>query len=148
MQLHTLKHAPGALKKRKRVGRGCGSGRGRTSTRGNNGAKSRSGFVNKFGFEGGQTPLFHKLPIIGFKSYRKRHVVISLDDIERIVLKTGAEQIDAKILTENRKLPNENVSYKVLGNGVIKNAVNVIANGFSEKAKQIIESVGGTATIV
>lgn len=148
MQLHTLKHAPGAVKKRKRVGRGCGSGCGRTSTRGNNGAKSRSGFVNKFGFEGGQTPLFHKLPIIGFKRYRKRHAIVSLEDIERIAFKTGAKQIDAKILTENRKLPNENVSYKVLGNGVMKSAVDVIANGFSEKAKQIIKSVGGTVTIV
>ena len=148
MKLHTLKPAEGSTKARKRVGRGQGSGNGGTSTRGHKGAKSRSGYKSKIGFEGGQMPLQRRVPKFGFKNInRVEYKAINLDTLQIIIDKTKAKSIDPSIIIENG-LANKRDLIKILGRGDLKSKINISAHGFSAKAKSSIEDLGGKAEII
>lgn len=145
MKLHTLKPAEGSTKNSKRIGRGQGSGRGGTSTKGHNGAQSRSGYSSKAGFEGGQMPLYKRVPKFGFTSpNRVEYTVLNLDTLEELAGKLKGD-IDMKVLME-AGFADKNDIIKVLGRGELKAKVNVSAHAFSASAKAAIESAGGTAT--
>ncbi len=147
MELHSLKPNLGSIKNRKRVGRGQGSGRGGTSTRGHNGAQSRSGYKNKFNFEGGQMPLQIRVPKFGFKNpNRKSYKVVNLLTIEMLVQNKGVTDITLDILNKHG-LANKNDLVKILGFGDLKTKINISAHAFSGKAKHIIESLGGKANV-
>ena len=148
MKLHTLKPAEGSTKTRKRVGRGQGSGHGGTSTRGHKGAKSRSGYKSKLGFEGGQMPLQRRVPKFGFKNInRVEYKGINLDTLQIIIDKTKAKTIDPSIIIENG-LANKRDLIKILGRGELKSKINISAHGFSAKAKSSIEDLGGKAEVI
>ena len=148
MKLHTLKPAEGSTKTRKRVGRGQGSGHGGTSTRGHKGAKSRSGYKSKIGFEGGQMPLQRRVPKFGFKNInRVEYKGINLDTLQIIIDKTKAKTIDPSIIIENG-LANKRDLIKILGRGELKSKINISAHGFSAKAKSSIEDLGGKAEVI
>ena len=148
MKLHTLKPAEGSTKARKRVGRGQGSGHGGTSTRGHKGAKSRSGYKSKIGFEGGQMPLQRRVPKFGFKNInRVEYKAINLDTLQIIIDKTKVKSIDPLIIIENG-LANKRDLIKILGRGELKSKINISAHGFSAKAKSSIEDLGGKAEII
>lgn len=145
MKLHTLKPAEGSTKNNKRIGRGQGSGRGGTSTKGHNGAQSRSGYSSKAGFEGGQMPLYRRVPKFGFNSpNRVEYTVLNLDALEKLAATTKGD-IDMKALIECG-FADKNDIVKVLGRGELKAKVNITAHAFSASAKAAIESAGGTAT--
>ena len=144
MDLSNLKPAEGATKADKRIGRGQGSGRGGTSTRGHKGAKSRSGYKHKRGFEGGQMPLFRRVPKGGFRNInRVEYTGLNIDVLQKLAETNGLTVITPDILKENGLL-GKNDLLKILGRGELKAKMNVTANAFSEKAIQAIESVGGT----
>ena len=146
MKLHTLKPAEGSVKTNKRLGRGEGSGSGTTAGRGNKGAKSRSGYSQKFGFEGGQMPLQRRLPKFGFKNNNKIYYkAINLDVLEALAEKS--KSINLQTLIENGFV-GKNDKVKVLGRGELKSKVTVEAHAFSATASKAIESAGGTATTV
>ena len=144
MNLSNLKPAEGSTKTRKRIGRGAGSGLGGTSTRGHKGAKSRSGYSKKVGFEGGQMPLQRRVPKFGFKNInRVEYKAINLDTIQTLA--------DAKNLTNvgisdfiEAGFISSNQLVKVLGNGALTNKLEVEANAFSKSAAAAIEAAGGT----
>ncbi len=145
MKLHNLKPACGAVKTRKRVGRGAGSGLGGTSTRGHKGAKARSGYKKKIGFEGGQMPLQRRLPKFGFKNVN--HV-----EYQPINLGTIQALVEAKNLTKVGLVEFVEAGFakvgqlvKILGNGQLTAKVDVEANAFSKSAEAAIQAVGGTA---
>ncbi len=146
MELHNLQPAPGSNKKNKRVGRGPGSGFGGTSTRGHKGAKSRSGYSHKVGFEGGQMPLQRRVPKFGFKNInRVEYKAINLDALEAL----AAAQNLTKLTVEDLRqagLVNKKALVKVLGNGAITRALEVEANAFSKAAEEAITAAGGTVT--
>lgn len=144
MKLNTLKPAAGATKTRKRIGRGPGSGLGGTSTRGHKGAKARSGYKKKIGFEGGQMPLQRRLPKFGFKNInRKEYQPVNLAQLQKLaeqgLEKIGLTEIVAAGLAKAGQL------VKVLGNGQLTAKVEVEANGFSKSAEAAITAVGGSA---
>lgn len=147
MKLHTITPAEGATRARKRVGRGPGSGTGKTAGRGENGQNSRSGGGVRVGFEGGQTPLFRRLPKRGFSNakFKKVYVVINLDDLNRF--EDGAE-VNPTILKEMGLVKKATDGIKVLGNGTLKKKLNVKANKFSLSAKKQIEDLGGKAEVI
>lgn len=146
MNLSSLRPAIGSVKSRRRIGRGTGSGMGGTSTRGHKGAKSRSGYKSKLGFEGGQMPLQRRLPKFGFKNpNRVEFKSLNLDILQQIVESTKVELIDINFLVSNG-LASKNELVKVLGRGELKSKVNVTAHGFSTTAKEAIEKLGGTVT--
>jgi large subunit ribosomal protein L15 len=146
MKLHTLKPAEGSVKSNKRLGRGEGSGSGTTAGRGNKGAKSRSGYSQKFGFEGGQMPLQRRLPKFGFKNNNKIYYkAINLDVLEALAEKN--KSISLQTLIENGFVGKKD-KVKVLGRGELKSKVTVEAHAFSATASKAIESAGGTATTV
>ena len=146
MKLNTLKPAEGSTKKRKRIGRGQGSGRGGTSTRGHKGAKSRSGYSRKEGFEGGQMPLQRRVPKFGFTSpNRVEYKAINLDTLQDLAEKTKAEHIDPALLAANG-LAGKNDLIKILGRGALTSKVDITAHKFSTSATAAIEKAGGTAT--
>ena len=146
MRLNTLKPAEGSTKNRKRIGRGQGSGRGGTSTRGHKGAKSRSGYSRKEGFEGGQMPLQRRVPKFGFTNpNRVEYKAINLDTLQDLAAKTGAETIDTALLVANG-LAGKNDLIKILGRGALTSKVDVTAHKFSTSAAAAIEKVGGTVT--
>lgn len=148
MKLSTLTPATGSLKTKKRLGRGTGSGMGGTSTRGHKGAKSRSGYSSKKGFEGGQMPLQRRIPKFGFKSpNRVEYKGINLDSLQELVQKTGAEVIDFELLRTNG-LVAKNDLVKILGRGEFTSKVQVVAHAFSSNAVQIIEKAGGKTSII
>lgn len=148
MKLHTLKPAEGSVKNRKRIGRGQGSGRGGTSTRGHNGAQSRSGYSRKVGFEGGQMPLQRRVPKFGFTNpNRIEYQVINLDKLQELVEKTKVKKIDIEFFITNG-IAGKNENIKVLGRGVLKAKVEVVAHKFSESAVKAIEAVGGKAETI
>lgn len=148
MKLSNLKPASGSVKKTKRIGRGPGSGRGGTSTRGHKGAKSRSGYSKKLGFEGGQMPLQRRVPKFGFNNPSKvSFKPINLDTIAELVEKTSAKVIDNELMQTNG-LVSKNDKVKILGRGELKSAIEVKANGFSESAKKAIEAAGGKVSII
>jgi len=148
MKLHNLKPAEGSTKTKKRTGRGQGSGKGGTATKGHKGAKSRSGYKSKIGFEGGQMPLQRRVPKFGFRNInRVEYKGINLDTIQELVEKTKLKAINPEVLIENG-LANKKDLVKVLGRGELTTKVDVAAHGFSEKAKSVIEGLGGKIEIV
>jgi len=145
MKLHTLKPAKGSVKNKKRIGRGQGSGKGGTSTRGHKGAKSRSGYSRKAGFEGGQMPLQRRLPKFGFTNpNRVEFKAVNLDTLQQLAEATKAKKIDVALLVEHG-LAGKNDLIKVLGRGELKAKVEVTAHKFSESAVKAIEAAGGKA---
>ncbi len=147
MRLHTLKPATGSTRTNKRLGRGQGSG-GSTAGRGHKGAKSRSGYSRKIGFEGGQMPLQRRVPKFGFKSLNKVYFkALNLDVLEGLAEKLKSDAISIQVLMENG-LAGKNDKIKVLGRGELKSKVSVEAHAFSATATAAIEKVGGTTTIV
>jgi large subunit ribosomal protein L15 len=148
MQLNTLKPAPGAVKDKKRIGRGQGSGKGGTSTRGHKGAKSRSGYKRKRGFEGGQLPLQRRLPRYGFKNpTRIAYKPINLEMLQQLAEREKLTFIDTSVLVKY-SLISKHDYYKILGNGVLKEKTDVCAHAFSASARAAIEKLGGQATII
>lgn len=143
MKLHTLKPAEGSVKNKKRIGRGQGSGRGGTSTRGHKGAKSRSGYSRKIGFEGGQMPLQRRLPKFGFTNpNRVEYKAVNLDDLQAIVEKTKAKKVDVQLLVDNGIVGKKDL-VKILGRGELKAKVEVEVHKFSAAAQSAIEAAGG-----
>jgi large subunit ribosomal protein L15 len=144
MDLSNLQPAFGSVKTKTRIGRGAGSGKGGTSTRGHKGAKSRSGYSRKIGFEGGQMPLQRRLPKFGFKNInRKDYKAINLDVIEALAAdknlnKVGIEELRAAGYINRSQL------VKILANGAISRALTVEANAFSAAAQAAIEAAGGS----
>jgi len=146
MNLHTLTPAKGSTKNRKRIARGQGSGRGGTSTRGHKGAKSRSGYSKKVGFEGGQMPLQRRVPKFGFKNInRVEYKAINLDIIQSLIDRKKVKEINIDVLRENG-LVGRNELVKVLGRGELKKKIDVSAHKFSATAKAAIEAQGGNCT--
>lgn len=147
MNLNNLKPAEGAVHKAgKVVGRGQGSGKGGTATRGHKGAKSRSGYSKKIGFEGGQMPLQRRVPKFGFKNInRKEYTGINLDRLQLLV-DNGVvkDTVDLNVLIENR-LAGKNDLVKILGGGELKATLKVTAHKFTATAKAAIEAAGGEA---
>jgi large subunit ribosomal protein L15 len=144
MELSNLKPAKGSTHKEKRIGRGEGSGHGGTSTRGHKGAKSRSGYSKKVGFEGGQMPIQRRLPKFGFKNpFRKEYKGINIGMIDDVAKNFGISVITREVLVE-AGLISRNQLYKVLGGGELTTKVEVHANAFSGSAVQAIESLQGT----
>ena len=148
MNLSNLQPAPGSVKRSTRIGRGAGSGKGGTSTRGHKGAKSRSGYSRKIGFEGGQMPLQRRVPKLGFKNInRVEYKAINLDLISGLAEagkldKVGVEELRAAGYLRRGQL------VKILANGNVTKALTVEANAFSAAAKAAIEAAGGTAQTV
>ena len=147
MKLHTLVPAEGATKERKRLGRGVGSGTGKTSGKGHKGQNARSGGGVRPGFEGGQLPLFRRLPKRGFSNanFKVRYAVINLSDLNRF--EDGAV-VTPEILKEMGLVKNQLDGIKVLGNGTLEKKVNVKAHKFSSVAKEQIEKMGGKAEVI
>ena len=146
MELHNLQPAPGSNKSNKRVGRGPGSGFGGTSTRGHKGAKSRSGYSHKVGFEGGQMPLQRRVPKFGFQNInRVEYKAINLEALEALAAAQNLTKITVADLRE-AGLVSKNALVKILANGNISRALEVEANAFSKKAEEAIQAAGGSVT--
>lgn len=146
MDLSNLKPAEGSTKTRKRIGRGQGSGRGGTSTRGHKGAQSRSGYSRKFGFEGGQMPLYRRVPKGGFKNInRKEYRGINIDALQKLAEEKKIDVFNIEVLIDNG-LAQKNDLIKILGRGELKAKIEVTAHAFSETAIKAIEAQGGVAT--
>lgn len=144
MDLSNLKPAKGSTKSRKRIGRGQGSGHGGTSTRGHKGAKSRSGYSKKIGFEGGQMPLQRRVPKFGFKNInRVEYKGINVNTLQALAEAKKLDKIDVQALCD-AGLVSKNDLVKILGNGAISLKVEVTAHAFSKKAVELIEAAGGT----
>ena len=146
MKLNNLKPAAGSTHSRRRLGRGAGSGLGGTSTRGHKGAKARSGYKKKVGFEGGQMPLQRRLPKFGFKNInRVEYQVVNLSSIQKLAEKMNLEKITIQDMVAAGLVSAKGL-VKVLGNGKLTAKVEVVANAFSKSAEEAIQNVGGTAT--
>ena len=146
MQLHNLKPAAGSTKTRKRIGRGPGSGMGGTSTRGHKGAKQRSGYSKKIGFEGGQMPLQRRLPKHGFKNInRVEYKAINIATIQALAEAKNLEKVGIEDLVAAGFVSSKHL-VKVLGNGELRKKVDVEAHAFSKSAEAAIQAAGGTAT--
>jgi len=148
MKLNNLKPAEGSTHSRRRIGRGPGSGLGGTSTRGHKGAKSRSGYKKKIGFEGGQMPLQRRVPKAGFKNINhKEFYPVNPSTLQKLAEEKNLTKIGLAELKENGVVKG-NKLVKILGNGELKAKVEVEANAFSESAKKAIEAAGGNTTII
>ena len=148
IDLSNLKPASGSVKKRKRIGRGQGSGHGGTSTRGHKGAQSRSGYSRTRGFEGGQMPLQRVVPKFGFKNInRVEYKAINLAMLQTLVEKSNVAEVDIAALIA-AGLVSKNDKVKILGNGELKAKLTVKAHGFSKSAKEAIEKLGGTTEVI
>jgi large subunit ribosomal protein L15 len=144
MDLSNLKPAKGSIKRSKRLGRGQGSGKGGTSTRGHKGAKSRSGYSKKIGFEGGQMPLQRRLPKFGFKNInRKEYKAINLITLQNLAEKNNLEKIDPEVM-KKAGLVSKNDLIKILGKGTLERKLEVHAHAFSKSAVEAIEAKKGT----
>ena len=146
MSLNNLKPAAGSVKSSKRIGRGQGSGHGGTATRGHKGAKSRSGYKSKIGFEGGQMPLQRRVPKFGFTNInRVEYHGINLDTLQKMVDEGKAtDRIDMALLVSNGWV-SKNERVKILGRGELKAKITVEVHGYSKSAKEAIEANGGEA---
>ena len=147
MDLSNLKPADGSVQSNnKRVGRGQGSGKGGTATRGHKGAKSRSGYSKKIGFEGGQMPLQRRVPKFGFTNInRKEYLGVNLDRLQEMVDEGKiTDTVDLQVLVANR-VARKNDLVKILGRGELKSKLKVTAHKFTASAKQAIEAAGGEA---
>lgn len=148
MDLSNLKPAKGSTKSSKRLGRGQGSGKGGTATRGHKGAKSRSGYSQKIGFEGGQMPLHRRVPKWGFKNRnRVEYRGINVDVLQKLFDNKNISVIDPDVLYANG-LISKNDLVKILGRGEFSAKLDVKAHAFSDKAKEAIEAQGGVASII
>ena len=146
MKLNNLKPAAGSTHSRRRLGRGPGSGLGGTSTRGHKGAKARSGYKRKIGFEGGQMPLQRRLPKFGFKNInRVEYQVVNISSLQKLVEKMNLEKITIQDMVAAGLVSAKGL-VKVLGNGTLTAKVDVEANAFSKSAEEAIQKAGGTAT--
>ncbi|MES2800448.1 MAG: 50S ribosomal protein L15 [Bacteroidota bacterium] len=146
MNLNNLTPASGSVNREKRIARGQGSGHGGTSTRGHKGAKSRSGYSKKIGFEGGQMPLQRRVPKFGFKNInRVEYKAINLDIIQSLVERKNVTEITPEVLQENG-LVSKRELVKILGRGELKAKINVTAHRFSGSAKALIEGQGGVCS--
>ena len=147
MKLHELNSLPEA-KRRKIVGRGPGSGMGKTSTRGENGQKSRSGASIKAWFQGGQTPLYRRIPIRGFnnKQFETKFAIINLSDLDKFF--NDGDVVTPEVLKERKIIKKQLSGVKVLGNGELTKKLIVKANRFSTKAVTKIENIGGKAEVI
>jgi large subunit ribosomal protein L15 len=144
MDLSNLKPAAGSVKTRKRIGRGTGSGLGGTSTRGHKGAKSRSGYSKKIGFEGGQMPIQRRVPKFGFKNInRVEYKAINVDTLQQLAETSKLTKIDIAALIAAGFISNKQ-NVKILGNGAITAKLDVEAHAFSKKAEELIVAAGGT----
>ena len=144
MELHNLKPAKGATHHDKRVGRGAGSGHGGYSTRGLKGAKSRSGYSSKLGFEGGQMPLRRRLPKFGFTNIKRvEYKAINLSTLEELAAKNNLTEVTFETLVQ-AGFVSANDKVKILGNGTITRALAVKANAFSKTAEAAIVAAGGS----
>jgi large subunit ribosomal protein L15 len=145
MDLSNLKPARGSIKRDKRIGRGEGSGHGGTSTRGHKGAKSRSGYSKKIGFEGGQMPLQRRVPKSGFKNInRVEYKGINLSTLEELATRLKTDRIDFQTMMTSG-LINKNSLVKILGKGTLTHKLEVQAHAFSKSAQAAIEANQGTA---
>ncbi|QZT38566.1 50S ribosomal protein L15 [Halosquirtibacter xylanolyticus] len=148
MELHNLQPAKGSTHSDKRIGRGQGSGFGGTSTRGHKGAKSRSGYSRKVGFQGGQMPLQRLVPKFGFKNInRVEYKGVNLGSLQAVADKHETTTIDKALLIK-AGLVSKNDLVKILGNGEITSKLEVKANAFSKSAKEAIEKLSGTTEIL
>lgn len=146
VRLHELKPAAGSRKKAVRVGRGIGSGHGKTSGRGHKGQKSRSGGGVRPGFEGGQMPLYRRVPKRGFTNIFKKEIVnINVEALNRF---DNGTVVTPELLVEHRIIKNIKDGLKVLGEGNLKKALTVKAHGFSKSAIEKIEAAGGKAEVI
>lgn len=146
MKLHELKPAEGARHERKRVGRGIGSGHGKTAGKGHKGQKARSGGGVRLGFEGGQTPLFQRLPKRGFTNInRKEYAIVNLDQLNRF--EDGTE-VTPELLIETGVVRKEKAGIKILAKGKIEKKLTVKAHKFSSAAKEAIEAAGGSLEVI
>ena len=146
MNLSNLKPAEGATKTRKRIGRGTGSGLGGTSTRGHKGAKARSGYKSKIGFEGGQMPLQRRLPKFGFKNInRVEYKAINLSTLQKMAEEKNMSKIGVEELIKAGFISSSQL-VKILAKGELKLKVDVEAHAFSQAAEAAIIALGGTAT--
>lgn len=145
MDLSNLQPAAGSTKRTKRIGRGEGSGRGGTSTRGHKGAKSRSGYSRKIGFEGGQMPLQRRVPKFGFKNINRiEFKAINIGAIQELADKLGVDFID-NIALVKAGLAKKNDLIKILGNGTLSKKIEIKAHAFSKSALSAIEKANGIA---
>lgn len=143
MELSNLTPAKGSVKNRKKIARGEGSGKGGTSTRGHNGAKSRSGYSRKVGFEGGQMPLQRRVPKFGFKNInRVEYKAVNLGVIQGLIDNKKVEEITPEILIANG-LANKSDLIKILASGELKSKISITAHKFSASAQKAIEAAGG-----
>lgn len=148
MKLNNLKPAAGSTHSRRRIGRGPGSGMGGTSTRGHKGAKARSGYKRKIGFEGGQMPLQRRVPKFGFKNINhKEYFAVNLSTLQKLVEAKNLKKIGIQELVD-AGLTNGKVLVKILGNGELKAKIDVEANAFSKTAEEAIKAAGGNTTII
>ena len=146
MKLHELKPAEGSRSSRKRIGRGIGSGTGKTAGKGHKGQNARSGGGVRPGFEGGQNPLFRRLPKRGFTNInRKDYAVVNLDALNRF---DEGTEITPALLIESGVVSNERSGIKILGNGSLEKKLTVKAHKFSGSAKEAIEAAGGQTEVV
>ena len=149
MELHNLKPAEGSIKNKKRIGRGEGSKRGGTSTRGHKGAKSRSGYSRKIGFEGGQQPLQRRVPKFGFTNpNRKEYNSVNLDTLQKLFdSKKIKNKVNQQDLIDNGLVQKSDL-VKILGRGDLKAKLDIQAHSFSVSAKNAIQKAGGTIIIL
>ncbi len=144
MDLSNLKPAAGSTHRETRIGRGPGSGKGGTSTRGHKGAKSRSGYSRKIGFEGGQMPLQRRLPKFGFKNFnRVEYKVVNLDALQTLAEAENLEKIGLEELRSFGLVGKKDL-VKILGNGTVSRKIEVEANAFSAAAEKAIVEAGGS----
>ena len=145
MKLHELKKNENATFTRKRVGHGPGSGLGKTSGKGHKGQKARTGGSIRRGFEGGQTPLYRRIPKRGFKNhFAKEYAVINLSDLEQF---DNGTVVDSQLLMSEGIIKKELDGVKVLGNGTLTKKLTVVANKFSKTAEEKIQAVGGKTEV-
>ncbi|MBO7051231.1 MAG: 50S ribosomal protein L15 [Prevotella sp.] len=148
MKLNNLQPAAGSTHSRRRIGRGPGSGLGGTSTRGHKGAKARSGYKRKIGFEGGQMPLQRRVPKFGFKNINhKEYFAVNLSTLQKLAEKKGYEKIGIAEL-QAAGLTNGKELVKILANGKLTAKLTVEANAFSKTAEEAIKAAGGNAVVL
>ena len=145
MKLHELSPAPGSVKAPKRIGRGTGSGMGKTSTKGHKGQKARSG-SKKNGFEGGQMPIYRRLPKRGFKNvWAKTFAEVNVETLNRF---EDGTTVDPVVLVESGILTNVQDGIRILGNGELTKKLTVRANGFTKSAEEKITAAGGKVEVI
>lgn len=148
MNLSNLKPAAGSTHRKRRLGRGQGSGKGGTSTRGHKGAQSRSGYSRKIGFEGGQMPLQRRLPKFGFTNMnRVEYKAVNIGMLQELAERDSLEVVDKEILIAAHLISHTD-RVKILGEGVLKAKLTVTADAFSKSAKAAIEAAGGTTVVL